>query len=612
VQHLDGAAEIRGRRIIGPQQPPLFLAQLFPGRHARYHRVTILAALADKVEYVVSASTLRRSNVAARLGESRLEALLESAELLHASLRLEDLLRHLLRTVMGRLLVGRGVVALSENGAMRVALVRGVSTLAAGDPFTTEAANAAGLTHTFPIGEQENPIGVLAISKPMRGDLEDAEHDFLRALISLAASGIANAKAHDEAVRLNTSLDQKIQELRALLDLVRGLSGTLEPEAVAQLLALTLSGRWAVRKYAVAAWRNPHPLTLRQRGMDINELLTSKDAISKLPESHMADGTLAGVPAGSMVFPIRSGEQTSGIVICGPRAGAAAYGEGDLEFGAGLVAQAAVAFENAWYFRETLVKQQMEKELAMAAAIQQNLFPAELPRLQSTDIAARNRQAKQVGGDYYDVFPLEKKGPPERHLICVVDISGKGMFASILMSNIQATLRALMHNDTQLPALAARTNDLLYATTPSNRYATAFLVFYDPTTGECRWVNCGHNDGIILRVSGDVEQLTCSGLALGLFPKRTYEEQVCTLASGDIMAIYSDGVTDAQDNSENEFGMERLIDCLRRNSAENPAGIVDAVFKEIDAFAGPAPQFDDITLMVVKREVGANPREADQ
>lgn len=553
---------------------------------------------------MASANTLRRSIMASRLGESRLEALLESAELLHASLRLEDLLRHLLRTVMGRLLVGRAAIAIRNDGEMRVALARGVPALVPGGVFTEEAAHQAGLEQLFPIGDLDQPIGILAIGKPMRGGLEAEEHDFLRALISLANSGIANAQAHDEAVRLNRSLDQKIQELRALLDMGRGLAGTLEPEGIAQLLGLTLAGRWAVRKYAVAAWRNEHPLTLRQRGMDIGEFILNKDAIARLPDAQISNGELPGIPGGAVVFPIRSGNETSGLVVCGPRAGQSSYTEADLEFGSGLVAQAAVAFDNAWHFRETLVKQQMEKELAMAAAIQQNLFPSELPGLHRTELSARNRQARQVGGDYYDVIPLEASGPTEAHLLCVVDISGKGMFASLLMSNIQATLRALMHGDSQLPAIAARTNDLLYATTPSNRYATAFLAFYEPVSGACRWVNCGHNDGLILRPTGEVERLASSGLALGLFPKRTYEEQACTLGPGDIFAIYSDGVSEAQNLADDEFGVERLIDCLRRHAAESPAGVVDAVFHELDQFVGDAPQFDDITLLVLKRASG--------
>ena len=539
-----------------------------------------------------------------RLGESRLEALLESAELLHASLRPEELLRHLLRSVMGRLLVSRAVVALRKDEALEVALARGVPSLSPGDVFDEARARQAGLEQMFPIGDEQEPIGMLAIATPLRGDLEPEERDFLRALIGLAASGIANALAHDEAVRLNRSLDQKIQELRALLDLVRGLAATLEPEAIAQLLALTLAGRWTLRKYAVAAWRDPHPLTLRQRGIDLRDFIANKGGVAGLAEAQVSAAESPAIPSGSALFPIRSGGETTGLVVCGPRAGGSPYMESDLEFGAGLVAQAAVAFDNAWHFRETLVKQQMEKELAMAAAIQQSLFPAVLPSLARTEIAARNRQAKQVGGDYYDVIPLGAADPAEPHLLCVVDISGKGMFASILMSNIQATLRALLQRDSELPAIAARTNDLLYATTPSNRYATAFLAFYDPAIGACRWVNCGHNDGLILRSDGVVETLPASGLALGLFPKRTYEDQSCTLGEGDLLAIYSDGVTDAQDLSEQEFGMDRLVDCLRRNGSASPAAIVDAVFRELDNFAGEAPQFDDITLMVMKRGAG--------
>ncbi len=203
---------------------------------------------------MASPNTLRRSQISSRLGESRLEALLESAELLHASLRLEDLLRHLLRTVMGRLLVGRAAVAIRQDGAMRVALARGVASLPAGSEFSEAIALSAGLEQVFPIGDPEFPIGLLGLSKPMRGDLDPEEHDFIHALISLSASGIANAQAHTESVRLNHSLDQKIQELRALLDMVRGLAATLDPEAIAQLLALTLPplGRSQIRRRGLA------------------------------------------------------------------------------------------------------------------------------------------------------------------------------------------------------------------------------------------------------------------------------------------------------------------------------------------------------------------------
>ncbi len=540
-----------------------------------------------------------------KLGESRLESLLESAKLLNATLKLDDLLRHLLRTVMGRLLISRCAIAIRNGADMQVALSRGCPTLPANAAFGPEAAAKAGLESFFSIGDSDSPIGVLAIGRPARGALEIEEQDFVRALVGLAASGIQNARAHDEAVRSNRSLDQKVQELRALLDLVRGLASTLDPEEIAQLLVLTLAGRWIVRKHAITTWKTGHPEIVRHKGLELLPSSKLKVAVAGLPEATVLEaGDLSSelaLPPGSLLLPLRTGEETFGVVVCGPRMGNQPYTENDLEFGAGLVAQAAVAFENAWHFRETVGKKQLEKELALAAAIQQGLFPARLPALAMTDIAARNLQAKQVGGDYYDAIPVDQVGPNQPHLLCVVDISGKGMFASLLMSNIQATLRALLSRDSTLPVLAVRANDLLWASSPSNRYATAILVMYQPESGACQWVNCGHNDGILLRPTGDAQLLECSGLALGLFPKREYEQQEFVLEDGDLLALYSDGVTEAQNESENEFGMDRLIACMRANRDRPASEIVDEVFREIDLFVGDAPQFDDITLMVVKR-----------
>jgi sigma-B regulation protein RsbU (phosphoserine phosphatase) len=118
-------------------------------------------------------------------------------------------------------------------------------------------------------------------------------------------------------------------------------------------------------------------------------------------------------------------------------------------------------------------------------------------------------------------------------------------------------------------------------------------------------VNCSHCDGLILRANGEVARLSCTGMALGMFPRQVYEEETCTLGAGEILAIYSDGVSEAQGVSEEEFGTDRLIDVMRSHAADPPEGIVDAVFAAIDAFTGDAPQFDDITIMIVKREAGA-------
>jgi serine phosphatase RsbU (regulator of sigma subunit) len=175
------------------------------------------------------------------------------------------------------------------------------------------------------------------------------------------------------------------------------------------------------------------------------------------------------------------------------------------------------------------------------------------------------------------------------------------------MSNMQATMRALLGRLPSLTELATLTNSLLYATTPDNKYVTAILVELDPETGKGRYVNAGHQDCMLLRADGEVEWIKSTGTPLGLMAPdiielmAPYSEQSFELHPGDVLALFSDGVTEAQDEGENEFGEERLAEFLRPIRTEPAETLVEKVFCEIDRFAGSAPQYDDITLFVIKR-----------
>ncbi|MDR3718671.1 MAG: SpoIIE family protein phosphatase [Bryobacteraceae bacterium] len=525
----------------------------------------------------------------ARLDASRLESLLESAKLLSASLELDELLKHLLRTVMGRLLCLRGAVAIHEEDGLRVAQSRGVTALKTGQPFSSAIAAEAGLSMVFPIGDASAPAGLLALSPSKRGPLDESENEFLEALLGLAASSIENAKAHRQVVLANRSLDQKVQELRTLLDLGRGLASTIDVDELARMLLLTLSGRFAVRRHALFTWKAGQPPIQRVKGLEELDAAALQREASALEGPTLRDGRL--------LLPIRASAETQGIVVLGPRALNLPYGESDLDFAQGLMAQAAVAFENAWHFRDTLYRQQIEQELTLAATIQKDLFPKRLPDLASTFMAARNRQARQVGGDYFDVL----YAGPEVSLLCVADISGKGIAASLLMANLQATLRALLSAGPPIIELAGKTSDLLYASTPAAKYATAFFMKYRPESGACEYVNGGHNEGIVLRASGEVELLNATGMPVGLLPNRTYESGALQLDPGDLLALYTDGVTEADNLEEEEFGLDRTIECLKAHRDEEPERILDHLFEAIDGFAGGAPQHDDITALVLKR-----------
>ncbi len=570
------------------------------------------------------------------LAAGSLEALLESAKLLHSSLELDDLLLALLRSVMGRLVVSRGLIALDrhdgrdprsnpetpsspstaggrdpQQNQLRVAAVRGVKNLTKGDIFDPEQAGEAGIDLVLAIGDPE-PTGYLGLGSPLTGRLGTSERQFLEALLGIAASAIDNARAHADTRRLNLQLDRRVQQLRTLLDLVRSFTGTLEPQQVAQRLSLTLTGQWLVRKSAIVAWKQGHPTVVRERGMCFDDPESLSGELQQLttPQyiENLEDGPLLQALEHNdavIVVPLTAGPEVIGFAALGAPAGNRRFQEEDLDFCAGLAAQAAVAFGNSWYFVEAVERQKLERDLALAGDIQRRLFPRELPQLPGCQIAARNRPASEVGGDYYDALPVdpcddEGNRTGGRTLLCVADVSGKGMAASLLMSNIQATLRALLGGGRDLASLVARTSQLIYQTTPANKYVTAIFLLLDPATGKCRFVNAGHNEGLVIRKGGEVETLDAGGLPVGLFPSGSYREGELQLEPGDVVALYSDGVNEANDPDDNEFEMERLIEGLRSRADQDAQSILDGIFADVDAFAGSAPQYDDITMLVLK------------
>lgn len=525
-----------------------------------------------------------------RLDASRLESLLESARVLGSSLDLHEQLNHLMRTLMGRLLVTRALIALRDGDGWRAAAVRGLPDIREGDPVTPDQVERAGLTLRIPVGEGAREAGFVAVPPPRRPGWPDdaSERDFLEALLSLASATIENALAHEEIIEANRALAQKIHELNTLVDLARAFSSSIDPEEIARLLMLTLSGRWTVRQHALLAWPpGQTPLTLL-RNVSAEQAEHWKHAAPQDGEP-ARDGPF-------LLLPLRSGEAVVGVVALGPPGSGQGYSQEDLEFCGALVAQASVALDNAWRFQDTLYRRQMERELELASAIQQDLFPKEMPRVPGLELAAANRQARLVGGDYYDVL-----GPAESPLLCVADVAGKGLSAALLMATIQATLRALLAFPLGLTELANRANRLLCGSMPGNRYATLFLARYDAATGECEYVNAAQCQAILLRRDGGLELLDATGLPIGMFPDLEYESRRLRLAPGDALVIYSDGVTDAQAPSEEEFGLERLCSAVRGLAGATAQQMCEGLLAAVSDFVEETPQYDDITVMVARR-----------
>jgi sigma-B regulation protein RsbU (phosphoserine phosphatase) len=202
-----------------------------------------------------------------------------------------------------------------------------------------------------------------------------------------------------------------------------------------------------------------------------------------------------------------------------------------------------------------------------------------------------------VGGDYYDFFTYSQN----KVGLAIGDVSGKGMPASLMMMALHARMQVLAEDSADLGSFMSRLNKATCANCPSNRFITFFFSVLDSTTGELRFANAGHNPPIVVRASGEAEMLEGGGPVLGILPIAPYGECRMALAPGDMLVLYSDGVTEATDVNYNEFGEDRFIEVLRQNRGLPAAGIVEAVNSALAAFAAGAPQADDITLVVARR-----------
>jgi serine phosphatase RsbU (regulator of sigma subunit) len=236
------------------------------------------------------------------------------------------------------------------------------------------------------------------------------------------------------------------------------------------------------------------------------------------------------------------------------------------------------------------------RELEIAKQVQARLFPQTVPALRTLDYAGICRQARQVGGDYYDFLAL---GDGRLGLV-IGDISGKGIAAALLMANLQANLRSqfAMARD-QPQCFLQSVNRLFYENTADSSYATVFFAEYDDSTRYLRYTNCGHLSGLLLRRDHTVEWLHSTGTVLGLFKDWDSPTADCHLFPGDTLALYTDGATESFNAEGEEFGEQRLAESLKQHREKTPQTIVDSMIADLQLFSCEE-QHDDITLVVAK------------
>jgi len=246
----------------------------------------------------------------------------------------------------------------------------------------------------------------------------------------------------------------------------------------------------------------------------------------------------------------------------------------------------------------------MKRDLQIAREIQTWLLPGAPPQIPGLALAYATRPANTVAGDYYDVFPRPGRTNDEnRVVLAIADVAGKSIPAAMLMATFQASLKTLSTAQVALPQLAANMNK--YACSNSQgglRFTTAFLAEYDPVHRTIDYINAGHNNPILRRASGQIERLGVGGLPYGILPDAKYESASVTLAPGDWLIIFTDGLVEAENARQEDYGEARLLSVLDAGKSLSPAEMLKRLMYEVDVFVGNTPQHDDITCMLLKAE----------
>lgn len=262
-----------------------------------------------------------------------------------------------------------------------------------------------------------------------------------------------------------------------------------------------------------------------------------------------------------------------------------------------IAAQSAQVLENARLYEEERELITMREEIKLAARIQTVLLPKSNPQVPGYDVAGTTIPARSIGGDYYDFIEMD-----ENHLVlCLGDVTGKGLPASLLMANLQATIRGQTHSDTPVKECIRRANRLLYQSTDVEKFVTLFYGTLDINRHQLCYCNAGHNDPILFSETTPLRVLRTGGLILGIMDDAIYEQEVLPLQPNDVLVVYSDGITEAMDSLEQEYGEERLQQVVLQNRQRSAAELIEKIVASAREFAGATEQSDDMTIVVVKR-----------
>lgn len=347
-------------------------------------------------------------------------------------------------------------------------------------------------------------------------------------------------------------------------------------------------------------------------GMSAEDIRLSKTLVNQVVEKRnglilMDTSTGSGVSLADSIrlsgiksvlaAPLENEGEVVGLIYVDSQVGHRSFEEADLRLLTSLANVAAAKIQSARLMAEVAEKKQMDREFALAREIQQRLLPESPPTVPGYELYGSNTASRQVSGDYFD-FRSRADG---KVYAVIADVCGKGVGPALLMASLQASFHAWADESVPVAEMTGRLSEAISRRTGPDRFITFLIVLLDPATGEFECTNAGHNPGILLTQDGSLQELPSHGLPLALFPGRPYASSRFRLSPGDLLCLYTDGVTEANSPDGTEFGFPRLKEFLGKQIGRAPSDIEESLFKELEEHAQGEPFADDRTLVMIRR-----------
>ena len=429
--------------------------------------------------------------------------------------------------------------------------------------------------------------------KLINADISDLEKQYVKLIISIASTALENFYNFDKLQTQKIQAEKKSQLLETLFEISRSFSGLTSEEKIVKAIAFNIMGQLTTNKFAILKENDSIKILKNNLGISDQELSELSTKLKKLKIDKDLKSKYQDII--KIISPMNISGNTEGYLLIGPKM-FGEYDEQDYSFISSLATTAISALENERLIVEEIEKKRFESEMSLAIDIQKRLLPKNSLEHEKFSYYGMTVPSSEVGGDYFDYVKISAT----KYLFVIADVTGKGMPAALIMSNIQAAIQSLAPLEKDLKTLVNAVNKVVYKNTSKDMFITAFFCLLDTERDEIEYINAGHFYPLLAN-ENELIELNKGGVILGFLPSpQVYVSE--TLKFGDALVMYTDGLNEATDTEGNELGMEGVKIIVAEAVKLNPKDATDYILEKAREYSSNKQLSDDISIVVLKRK----------